>query len=106
MEPDPSPGNKTKVVLISVLAGAGIVIGAFLIGTILVGVIGLLLVSLLLPSCWESCPLTVLALSPLVGGLIAIAAGILGGRKIYQHVKGENPMNLPKQLSTWFMAVF
>ena len=106
MESTANSGNKTKDVFISVLAGIGILIGAFLIGTVLIGALGLFLVGILMPSCWESCPLAVLTFSPVCGGLIAIIAGIAGGRKIYKHVKGENLMNLPKQLSTWFMAIY
>jgi len=63
----------------------GIAIGAFFIGTILIGVVGLLLVSIIAPDCWESCPLMVITMSPWIGGLIAIVAGIVGGQKAYNN---------------------
>lgn len=106
MEANKNPRNKAKDIVISILAGIGIVVGAFLLGTVLLWALELFLVGLLIPSCRESCLVMVLSLSLLCDGLIAIIAGIIGGRKIYKHIKGESLMNLPKQLSAWFMAIY
>jgi hypothetical protein len=46
-----------------------------------------LLVGLINPGCWESCPLMIIALSPWIGGIIAIIAGIVGGQKAYNNLK-------------------
>jgi len=80
-------GNNKKDIFISILAGVGIMIGAFLIGTFLIIIIGWFLVSLLIPSCWESCPLVVIGVAPYIGGVIAVIAGIIGGRKKYTNIK-------------------
>ena len=89
-----------KDVLVSIWAGLGITIITFLLGTILIGALGLLLVSLLMPDCWESCPMAVIFFSPLLGGLIAVIAGTIRGRKKYQSIKKERLTNLPENKST------
>jgi len=82
MESQPNVQNNVKNIARSILAGIGITIGIFLFGTLLIGAIGMFLVSM--SSCWESCPLAVIAISPFLGGLIAVVAGINGAWKQYQ----------------------
>ena len=76
----------------------GIAIGAFLIATIIVGAVGLLLVNLIAPDCWETCPLTVLTISPWIGGVIAVVAGIIGGQKAYK--EKEKYLQMSKKVKT------
>lgn len=89
-----------KDVLVSIWASLGITVITFLLGTLLIGALGLLLVSLLMPDCWESCPMAVIFFSPLLGGLIAVIAGTIRGRKKYQSIKKERITNLPENKST------
>ena len=91
-----------KDVLISFLAGIGVLIIALLLGTLLFQSIGLFLTGLLLPDCRSvaSCP-DVIGFSPNVGGLIGMVAGILAGRVTYKHRKGEQVKILHRPVIVW-----
>jgi uncharacterized membrane protein len=86
MESQTNKENKPKNIGLSILAGMGIGIGTFLLGTVLIGVLGLFLFGIIMPSCWESCPLMVIMVSPVIGGVIGIIAGIVGGLRTHKRL--------------------
>lgn len=101
MDTKTSARNNTKDVFISVLAGIGVLIVTFLLGTILIQSIGFFLVDLLIPNCSAaSCDPAIIAFSPTGGGLIGIVAGIVAGRKIFKHRKGEGSINISQPTKT------
>lgn len=92
----------TKDVFISILAGAGVLILAFLPGTLMFQSLGLFLTDLLLSSCRSvaSCP-DVIGFSPIVGGVIGMVAGVVTGLSIYMHRNGESVKILQRPVLAW-----
>jgi len=90
MESQTNARNNVNDIFKSILAGVGIMIGVFVFATSSIALLGLILMLLFMPSTCEICLPVIIIISPILGGLIALFAGIVGGLRKYKNPKSEN----------------
>lgn len=77
-----TPGNTEK----SIVSGIGYGCGGFIMGTILAAILIFLFWGVIYGSCGDTCGLLMIYVSPIGGGVLAIVAGIRGGKQTYKRL--------------------